>query len=42
MKLLSALLGVSMGIVLAVPTHTDPGINEAPSNDNNGVFLSDL
>lgn len=42
MKLLPALLSLSMGIVIAVPVHADPGIDEAPSNDNNGVFLSDL
>ena len=42
MKPLLALLGVSMGIIFAVPAHGDPGIDEAPSNDNNGVFLADL
>lgn len=42
MKLLPVLLSLSMGIVIAVPAHADPGIDEAPSNDNNGVFLSDL
>ena len=42
MKPLLALLGVSMGIVFAVPAHGDPGVDEAPSNDNNGVFLADL
>jgi hypothetical protein len=42
MKPLLALLGVSMGIIFAVPAHGDPGIDEAPSNDNNGAFLADL
>ena len=31
MKPLLALLGVSMGIVFAVPAHADPGIDESPS-----------
>jgi hypothetical protein len=42
MKPLLAVLGVSMGIVFGVPAHAEPGIDEAPSNDNNGAFLSDL
>ena len=42
MKPLLAVVGVSMGIVFGVPAHADPGVEEPPSNDNNGVFLSDL
>jgi hypothetical protein len=42
MKPLLALLGVSIGIVLAVPAQADPGIDEPTNNDNNGVFLADL
>ena len=42
MKQLLALLGVSMGIIFAVPTHAEPGIEDPPSNDNNGAFLADL
>jgi hypothetical protein len=42
MKQLLALLGVSIGIVLAVPAQADPGIDEPTNNDNNGVFLTDL
>jgi Protein of unknown function (DUF732) len=42
MKPLLAVVGVSMGIVFGVPAHADPGVDDAPSNDNNGVFLSDL
>ena len=42
MKPLLALLGVLMGIIFAVPTHAEPGVEDPPSNDNNGVFLADL
>ena len=42
MKPLLGLLGVSIGIVLAVPAQADPGIDEPTNNDNNGVFLADL
>jgi hypothetical protein len=42
MKPVLALLGVSIGIVLAVPAQADPGIDEPTNNDNNGVFLTDL
>jgi hypothetical protein len=42
MKPLLAILGVSMGLILAIPAHADPGIDEPPTNDNNGVFLADL
>ena len=42
MKLLLALLGALMGIVISVPAHADPGVEEPPTNDNNGVFLADL
>jgi Protein of unknown function (DUF732) len=42
MKLLGALLGVSVGIVLAVPAHAEPGVEDPPSSDNNGAFLADL
>jgi hypothetical protein len=42
MKLLLALLGVSMGIVIAVPAHAVPGEDEAATDDNNEAFLSDL
>jgi hypothetical protein len=42
MKPLLAIVGVSMGLILAVPAHGDPGIEEPPSNDNNGSFLTDL
>jgi hypothetical protein len=42
MKPLLAVIGVSMGIVFGAPAHAEPGTDEAPSNDNNGLFLSDL
>ena len=42
MKPLLAVLGVSTGIVFGVPAHAEPGIDEAPSNDNNATFLADL
>jgi uncharacterized protein DUF732 len=42
MKPLLALLGVSMGIVLAAPAHAEPGVDEPPGNDNNATFLADL
>ncbi|MDT5232692.1 MAG: hypothetical protein QOJ56_3970 [Mycobacterium sp.] len=42
MKALLALIGVSMGIVFAVPAHSEPGIDEEPSTENNGSFLADL
>jgi Protein of unknown function (DUF732) len=42
MKPLLALLGVSLGIILATPAHADPGVEEAPNNENNGAFIADL
>ncbi len=42
MKTLLAILGVSFGLMLAVPAHAEPGIDEPASDENNGSFLSDL
>lgn len=42
MKRLLALLTVSAGITIAAPAHATPGEDEAPADDNNGSFLSDL
>ena len=42
MKPLLAILGVSMGLTLAVPAHADPGLEEPPNHDNDGSFLADL
>jgi hypothetical protein len=42
MKTLAALLGVTAGLVFAVPAHSEPGIDEPVNNANDGAFLSDL
>jgi hypothetical protein len=42
MKQLLALLGVSLGLMLAAPAHAEPGIDEPATDENNGAFLSDL
>jgi hypothetical protein len=42
MKSLVGLIGVTMGIIFAVPAHSEPGIDEPPSNDSNATFLADL
>jgi hypothetical protein len=42
MKPLLALVAVSMGIIFAVPAHSDPGVDESPSSENNETFLADL
>jgi uncharacterized protein DUF732 len=42
MKQLLALIGLSTAIIFAVPAHSEPGIDEAPSNESNGAFLADL
>ncbi|OBG94177.1 hypothetical protein A5697_02660 [Mycobacterium sp. E3251] len=42
MKLLLALLGVSLGIVAAAPAHAIPGEDEAATDENNEVFIADL
>jgi hypothetical protein len=42
MKPLLALLGVTMGIVVAAPVHAEPGIDESPISANNESFLADL
>lgn len=42
MKLLSALLGVALGVVIAAPAHAVPGEDEAAADDNNEVFIADL
>jgi hypothetical protein len=41
-KLLLALLGVSLGIVIAAPAHAIPGEDEAATEENNEVFIADL
>jgi hypothetical protein len=42
MKQLFAILGITIGFMLVAPAHADPGVEEAPSDENNGVFLADL
>ena len=42
MKSLFVILGVSLGLVLAVPAQAEPGLDEPAGDENNGVFLADL
>jgi hypothetical protein len=42
MKPLLAVLGVTIGIVIAGPAHAEPGIDESTTNENNETFLADL
>src|ERR1700733_9374909 len=42
MKSLLAILGVSLGLALAVPAHSEPGLDEPAGDENNGSFLADL
>ncbi|MEZ0349440.1 DUF732 domain-containing protein [Mycobacterium sp. pR1184] len=42
MKLLLAVLGISMGFVVALPASAESGVDEAAVDDNNEVFLADL
>jgi Protein of unknown function (DUF732) len=42
MKPLLAVVGILMGIVFAVPAHSEPGVEDPPGDENNGTFLADL
>lgn len=42
MKSIFAILGVSLGLALAVPAHAEPGVDEPASDENNGSFIADL
>ena len=42
MKSLFAILGVSLGLILAVPAHSEPGLDEPSNDENNPSFLADL
>ncbi|ORA16030.1 DUF732 domain-containing protein [Mycobacterium arosiense] len=42
MRLLLALVGIAMGIAMAVPAHATPGEDEPASDENTESFLSDL
>jgi hypothetical protein len=39
---LLAVVGILMGIVFAVPANSEPGVEDPPSDENNGTFLADL
>ena len=38
MKSLFVVLGVSLGLMLAVPAHAEPGLDEPATDENNPVF----
>ena len=38
MKSLFAILGVSLGVVLAAPAHAEPGVDEPATDENNARF----
>ena len=42
MKSLLAIVGLSLGLVLAVPGHAEPGLDEPSGDENNGSFIADL
>ena len=42
MKPLFAIIGISMGLIFAVPAHAEPGVDESPTSQNNETFLADL
>ena len=42
MKSLFAILGVSLGLLLAAPAYAEPGVDEPATDENNPAFLSDL
>jgi Protein of unknown function (DUF732) len=42
MKSLFVILGVTLGLVLAVPAQAEPGLDEPAADENNGSFLADL
>jgi uncharacterized protein DUF732 len=42
MKQLLALVGISLGLALAVPAYAEPGVDEPATDENNGSFLADL
>jgi hypothetical protein len=42
MKSLLAILGVSLGLMLGVPAHAEPGVDEPAGDENNGDFLANL
>jgi hypothetical protein len=42
MKSLLAILGIFLGLALAVPAHSEPGVDEPVNDANNGDFLVNL
>jgi hypothetical protein len=42
MKSLLAILGIFVGLALAVPAHSEPGVDEPVNDANNGDFLANL
>ena len=42
MKSLFAILGVSLGLMLAAPAHAEPGVDEPATDENNPSFIADL
>jgi hypothetical protein len=42
MKKALALLGISLGLMLAAPAQAEPGLDEPSNDENNPTFLADL
>ncbi len=42
MKSLFAIVGVSLGVMLAAPSHAEPGLDEPATDEHNPAFLADL
>jgi Protein of unknown function (DUF732) len=42
MKSLFAILGLSLGLIFAVPAHAEPGVDEPAGDQNNDSFIADL
>jgi Protein of unknown function (DUF732) len=42
MKSLLAIAGVSLGLMLALPAHAEPGVDEPATDENNETFIADL
>jgi hypothetical protein len=42
MKSLLALMSLSLGIMLAPPAYSEPGVEDPPNEGNNGAFIADL
>jgi hypothetical protein len=42
MKSLFAVVGVTLGLMLAAPVHAEPGVDEPATDENNDSFITDL